>query len=322
MLAHSTNNYLYGKGILYFKASGGDGYHDFGNVPSFGITVGVETSEHYSSRFGTKEKDKKIATEKTATASFTLEEINAENLNIAFLGDGVQAASQEAGTIDAAETTVADDLHISLGKTDLYLTRLSHGTVTDGPFQAGETVTGGTSAATGKVAWVGSGFIEVVSVSGTFQAAETITGGTSTGSAAVSNIETSKDVVVVDAATPTTRYTLGDDYDVDVVGGLLRKRSDGDISGASVYVSADYSLKSNKYIRALANSELRGELLFVGNPDYGQRWRVQGWDVALTVGGDLPLISDDIAQLSMSAEFLSDRTNHPDEPFFRATQAS
>lgn len=62
-----------------------------------------------------------------------------------------------------------------------------HGTVTSGPFQAGETITGGTSGATAVVDEVGDGFLDVSSVSGTFQAAETITGGTSGASAAVTS---------------------------------------------------------------------------------------------------------------------------------------
>ena len=62
---------------------------------------------------------------------------------------------------------------------------IAHGTVTSGPFQAGETITGGTSGATAKVDAVGTGSLDVSIVSGTFQAAETITGGTSGASAAV-----------------------------------------------------------------------------------------------------------------------------------------
>ena len=65
--------------------------------------------------------------------------------------------------------------------------KIVHGTVTSGPFQAAETVTGGTSGATGVVVQVNSGSIEVKTVSGTFAAEETITGGTSGASAAVTS---------------------------------------------------------------------------------------------------------------------------------------
>jgi len=62
-------------------------------------------------------------------------------------------------------------------------TKLSHGTVTDGPFQVGEDITGGTSAATGEVTQVESGYLMVKAVSGAFEDGETITGGTSSASA-------------------------------------------------------------------------------------------------------------------------------------------
>ncbi len=61
--------------------------------------------------------------------------------------------------------------------------RLNHGAVTGGPFTAGETVTGGTSSATGKVAEVGSGFLLVYAVTGTFAAAEELTGSSSSATA-------------------------------------------------------------------------------------------------------------------------------------------
>jgi hypothetical protein len=65
--------------------------------------------------------------------------------------------------------------------------RIDHGTVTGGPFQADETITGGTSAATATVDVVGDGFLDVSAVSGTFQDDETIQGGTSSASATVTS---------------------------------------------------------------------------------------------------------------------------------------
>ena len=57
--------------------------------------------------------------------------------------------------------------------------RIYHGAVTGGPFQAGEIITGGTSAATGVVSSVGSVFLLYTVLSGTLQSSEVITGGTS-----------------------------------------------------------------------------------------------------------------------------------------------
>lgn len=56
-----------------------------------------------------------------------------------------------------------------------------------GTFVLGETVTGGTSAATGKVLFVSSTVMIIQVISGTFQNAETITGGTSAATAVLSS---------------------------------------------------------------------------------------------------------------------------------------
>jgi len=65
------------------------------------------------------------------------------------------------------------------------------GAITGGPFQHGEIITGGTSAATGRVVVNtadGAAAIMFVSISGTFQSGETITGGTSTATATTSSV--------------------------------------------------------------------------------------------------------------------------------------
>lgn len=78
---------------------------------------------------------------------------------------------------------------------------LDHGSVTSGPFVDAETVTGGTSGATGVVAEVGDDYVALSDVTGTFRDGETITGGTSGASAQVTQI---RDNGV---------YNLPDDFD-------------------------------------------------------------------------------------------------------------
>ena len=119
----------------------------------------------------------------------------------------------------------------------------------------------------------------------------------------------------------TARYRPGIDYDADAQGGMIRKRSTGGI-GASAQVSADYPVRTLKSVRALAKSENEGKLLFVGDPDQGPKWVIDGWKVKLTIGGGAGFISDDTTPIPMTASFQSDRTNHPTEPFFRATEVA
>jgi len=56
---------------------------------------------------------------------------------------------------------------------------IAHGTVTSGPFVVAETITGGTSSATGVVLSVGSNFLEYTITAGAMVSGEVLTGGTS-----------------------------------------------------------------------------------------------------------------------------------------------
>jgi len=317
-LAHSIENYLYGKGRLYFKKEGDSGYLDLGNIPNFAVSVELEKVQHFSSQTKTKEKDKEFVSQKTAKSSFAIEEYSPENLNIAFLGDTIQEEAQSAGYLDQDSVTVVDDRYVDLGKMYLSSLKINHGTVTGGPFEVGETITGGSSSATAEVAWEESGFVEVVNISGTFTVGERITGGTSLASADITKLTTQEDVVCVNATTPTTRYVKETDYTVDADAGLFRALSGGAIT-TTCYVSADYGAKTLKSVRALKNSSCYGELLFMGDPGEGPVWKIQGWKTNLLVSGEAGFISEDIASVPMEAEFLSDQANHPNEPFFRAT---
>lgn len=71
------------------------------------------------------------------------------------------------------------------------LKSMNIGAITNGPFQHGETITGGTSAAKGRVVINtanGATAILFVSISGTFVSGEVITGGTSTATATTSSV--------------------------------------------------------------------------------------------------------------------------------------
>ena len=70
-----TRNYLYGKGELFFRAVGSEGYDHLGNAPAFTISLTEEKLEHFSSMSGTKTKDLQLVTQKGAAVAFTLEDI-------------------------------------------------------------------------------------------------------------------------------------------------------------------------------------------------------------------------------------------------------
>lgn len=320
-LASSNQNYMYGKGRVYFKPSGGAGYIDLGNVPKFELAIELTKAEHYSSRSGIKEKDLELITQKKATTTFSLEEFSAENINLAFLGDTLQNSTQAAGYVANTSTALVDDQFVDLNKKNVFITRITHGAVTGTAFALGETITGGTSDATGKVGWKTSTYIELYDVDGTFEVGETITGGTGNGTATTTSIETAEDIIVCDAATATARYVAGEDYTVDSQAGFIRMLAAGDITSPA-FLTYDYPTATLQAVRALANSSSRGELMFIGDPDQGPKMRVQCWDVSLTISGAVGLISDDVASIPMTGEILSSPSLHSQEPFFRATVIS
>lgn len=90
---------------------------------------------------------------------------------------------------------------------------------TAGAFTVGETVTGGTSSATGVVYKVTSTEMVVHTVSGTFQTAETITGGTSSATATTGSALTEDGLKMRVALTAanTVALTVSDqDYEIEV----------------------------------------------------------------------------------------------------------
>lgn len=309
-----------GRGHFIFQEDGETGFQHIGNVPEFTVNLEVTEDPHYSSMASERLMDVNDVTEKAATGEATLEEFGADNLNLALLGDGVISGSQSAGYLDGVEVTPGDELFIQIDSTMRYglnYTKLSHGAVTSGPFVAGDTVTGGTSAATATIAWVGSGFIEVVNVSGTFESGEDITGSTSE-SATLSGVENISGAVVVDdATTPTTRYAEGTDYRLLTDVGHIAAINGGSISGP-VDVSADYGAKTTSAVRALADAQKEGILRYIGTNATGPKYYMEFWRAQL-VGGSFQVISEDRGSIPLSMKFLADTTNHPNEPFFRST---
>lgn len=72
--------------------------------------------------------------------------------------------------------------------------KLTHGTVTDGPFEVGETVTEGVSGATGEIVALDTTYVKIKNVFGTF-GTEEITGGTSGATATVTTAGTYAEVI-------------------------------------------------------------------------------------------------------------------------------
>ena len=62
-------------------------FESLGNCPDFEFTPNVEKLDHFSSQTGIKKKDKSVVIEASGTLRIVMEELTAENLRLALLGD-------------------------------------------------------------------------------------------------------------------------------------------------------------------------------------------------------------------------------------------
>ena len=321
----STDNYQLGKGVVYFDKKNMttglyEGERDLGNAPAFSFNVALEKLEHYSSRGGLKAKDKEIISQITPAVAFTLDEINKQNLNLLTLGT-LNEVSQSAAVVSAEAVTAHLGLRSSLSKRNIGLTTLSHGTVTSGPFIVGETVTGGTSTATGIVAAVGADYVQVAT-SGTFVSGETITGGTSSATADLNAAPVFvAGVLLVQDDSDTTTYVAGTDYTVDTslkddkIGRILVIDGGAIAEGDVLHVTFGCQAITYTEIQAFSETQLEGKLRFVSDNPAGLQQELQIWRASLAPEGDTAMIGDDWSTLSFTAEILKDATGHPDSPY-------
>jgi len=328
--APNTDNYTLGKGVVFFdQLVDGvfQGERDLGNAPAFTFNIALEKLEHFSSRGGLKAKDKEIISQITPGLSFTLDEVNKENMALLTLGD-TSTETQAAGGVSAEEVVA------NLGKrSDLAFRGISHwllpydaGTVI---FAVGEVVTGA-GGATGIVLAVtgdstsgtltiartnSTSFIDDESLTGDGSGAATVnsaTGGTA---------NTGTPVCLVQDDTDTTTYVAGTDYELDTtlsddkIGRIKFLEGGSIVDGATVHVSYGYTALTYTLIKAFANTEITGKLRFVSDNPAGNQQELEVWTVSLTPAGDTALIGDDWSTMEFAGEILKDETNHPLNPY-------
>lgn len=309
-MGSDPTNIQYGGGIrMYWKDKNAAGWLEIGHFEALSVSPAVTKEELAGSRTAARGTIKSRVTERKVSISVTPMELSTENLRMATLAEAATQANQAKSYADLAQLTVTEDAYTRLGKNDVHIIRIPHGTVTGGPFSLGETVTGGTSSATGKIAWRETGLMELINVSGTFVAGETLTGGTSTATAAATSVQKVKDLVVVNSGTPTTRYTLGDDYDLMADEGMLRVLSSGDISG-NPYVAYSWDALSGEILYQFSGGNvINKEVLMVTDKDNdGPRYEIYYPSVDWVLNGEWALLTDGASTLPFDGAVLEDST--------------
>lgn len=114
MARETTTKYFSGQGIVYLDD--GTGFVDVGNVPELKLTFETSNIEHKESRTGNRLIDLRLTTDKTCTASLTLEGFDPETLKKVMYGTSVTYA---AGTAVAETVTAKLGKVVPLGKLKL-----------------------------------------------------------------------------------------------------------------------------------------------------------------------------------------------------------
>lgn len=327
----NTDNYTLGKGVVSFNqknlATGlYTGERDLGNAPAFSFNIALEKLEHFSSRGGLKAKDKEIISQITPGVSFTLDEINKENLALLTLAEmnEVPAAS---GTVTAEAVTAhlgkrTELAHRGIGK--VYALPYDGGTAA---FVVGEVVSGATGVGT-VLAITGdatSGTLTIMLTTPGFVDNESITGsiaGDADVNSATGETEiTNSAIVLVQDETDTTTYVAGTDYEIDMslkddVIGRIKFLEGGAITdGATVHVTYGYDSPAYTEVQAFKNTQVEGMLRFVSDNPAGTQQELEIWRCSLTPAGDTAMIGDDWSTLGFTGEILKDETGHPDSPY-------
>lgn len=118
-----SDNLTLGAGKLYFapfasgtQTAGGRRY--FGNTPGFSLNVTQEKLQHFSSDSAMKEMDADKVISTTRTASITTDEIDADNLALAFLGTKATVTNTLTTVTDDPIASVQKGLYYQLGVSD------------------------------------------------------------------------------------------------------------------------------------------------------------------------------------------------------------
>jgi len=320
-LASSSDNIrYYGTGRAYAGEFGEASFDDLGELENINFALTVTTEKLKSTRNASRATLIEKETERDATLTFGLREMTNENLKMTLLGSAINTDNQSASYVfqDVVGTDVdlVDDLYVDLGKLNVFTTKLT-GTIT-GTLAAGDTVTGQTSSATGKIAYMNAdpAYIELVNVSGTFQAGEQVYETVDTNYITPTSVETLEDIVVTDSA-GTTRLVQGTDYSLDVDYGYVRRYSAGSSVDTDL-ISYDYEAVDRSYIWGMSAGSVTRKLIFVSDKDdqgIRQRWTFH--KVNILLNGDFPLIGEGAAILSVTGTVLKDTTQASGQEYYK-----
>lgn len=88
-----------------------------------------------------------------------------------------------------------------------------------------------------------------------------------------------------------------------------------------VLISADIPESDFVTVSGGNAGEIEGELVFIGDPNQGDRYTLEAWKVKIQPDGDLTgLIGTDFGSFTLNVKFLADFKNHRQHPYYRLTK--
>lgn len=324
MAIPSTENYVLGRGMLYWDPWDATnlrytGERPLGNAPEVSINMNASFLDHYSSMSGFKSKDKTVINEVAPTITFALDELVSDNWQLLVFGTKTEVTQ---AALDGTETTaIAHPMkgyYYDLEWRSIQTKVLTHGAVVGGPFQAGETITGGTSKKTAVVLEVRSSTTLIIKSDGGLTTGEALEGGTSKATATMTGVPvaTSGIVSVYETATPANVKTVTTDYTIDAASGRIYFPSTSTITN-DLSLTVAYGCASTTYskITGLTSVGQEGKIRYVSDNPEGGQWEMLIWKVRTKPNGDTALIGDDWARLSFQGDILRDATYHASSPY-------
>jgi hypothetical protein len=340
----SADNYSLGRGVLYFDKKDPDtglytGERDLGNTPAFSVTLALEKLDHFSSRSGLKAKDKTVVVQVTPTFTFTLDEVNSENMAMLFMAS-VATTTQTAilDTVQSSSVVVSGSIlyqdrwyntnSTQIGCMSVPISGLSGGTPAAGDnFYVTASGTKDHKVVSYTSLTLTAGVILCVNTDATNEAlvtADLITNGTWTANADFTGLPgviaafSATNVLVYNTLIPATVYTLTTDYLVDSETGRIKIVNGGTIADATG-ITIRFHRQADSYatLASFVETDFEGVLHFVSDNPVGPNYDLKIWRGNLTPAGEAPFIGDTWMTLQFNGEILKDETNHASNPYMQ-----
>jgi len=124
--------------------------------------------------------------------------------------------------------------------------------------------------------------------------------------------------VVVTGPSGSPTYVAGTDYDADLVNARIYCRPASVIASGAV-LEIDYTksalVAGDVPKVSVFDNTVLGYLQAIGDPLNGPKLKVDLWRSKLSPDGAFALIGDEFAEFAVRGKILSDKVNHPNEPY-------